>query len=106
MTAAAAAELNRLRWRCRRGMRELDVLLERYLRERWPASDAGTRAAFLRLLDLPDPELADYCLRRAPVGDPALARLVAEITELAELSARAAVYQRESGRSDPPERDP
>ncbi|MCX7056065.1 MAG: succinate dehydrogenase assembly factor 2 [Proteobacteria bacterium] len=105
MPIAAAAELNRLRWRCRRGMRELDVLLERYLAQRWPSASAESHAAFLRLLELPDPELADYCLRRAPIADPSLAELIAEITELAELSARQAVYQPESGRPDPPERD-
>ena len=101
-----AAELNRLRWRCRRGMRELDVLLERYLRDHWPAADPGRRATFLRLLELPDPELADLCLGRAAAADPGLAAVVGEITHFAELSAGAPVYQPVSGRSDPPERDP
>jgi antitoxin CptB len=105
LTVPAAAELNRLRWRCRRGMRELDVLLERYLRERWPSAGAESHEAFLRLLELPDPEIADYCLRRVPVADPSLAGLIAVITQLAELSARSGVYQPESGRPDPPERD-
>ncbi len=106
MTAAAAAELNRVRWRCRRGMRELDVLFERYLAQRWPTAGEGRRAAFLQLLEMPDPELADHLLRSLPLADPALAGLATEITELAELSAGAAVYQPESGRPDPPERGP
>lgn len=105
MTATAAAELNRLRWRCRRGMRELDVLLERYVRDHWPGADAERRAAFLRLLDLPDPELADLCLGRVATADPALAAVVGEITHIAELSACRPVYQPESGRPVPPERD-
>jgi len=106
LTRDTAAERNRLRWRCRRGMRELDVLLERYLAERWSAADAARRDAFERLLELPDPDLADLCLRRAPAPDPTLAGIVAEITHLAELSAGGAVYQPESGRPDPPERVP
>jgi len=31
-----APELGKLRWRCRRGMKELDVLLARYVDERFP----------------------------------------------------------------------
>jgi antitoxin CptB len=105
LSAAAAAELNRLRWRCRRGMRELDVLLERYVRERWPLAGTDRRAAFLRLIELPDPELADLCLGRATTPDADLAAVVGEITHIAELSAAGPVYQPESGRPVPPERD-
>jgi antitoxin CptB len=106
LTAIPAAELNRLRWRCRRGMRELDVLLERYLAERYADATQPRRAAFERLLELPDPELADLCLRRAATADAQLAELVGEITHLSELSSRAPVYQPVSGRPVPPERDP
>lgn len=87
-------------------MRELDVLLERYLAERIPAAGPEQLATFERLLALPDPELADLCLRRSPAPDAALAQLVGEITYLAELSARGPVYQPVSGRVVPPERDP
>ncbi len=86
-------------------MRELDVLLERYLRERWPAADALRREAFLQLLELPDPELADLCLGRRAATDPTLAAVIDEIAQIAELSAAAGVYPTVSGRSDPPERD-
>jgi antitoxin CptB len=53
MTAADAP----LRWRCRRGMRELDQLLGWYLETRYPHSDAAGKAAFSTLLDQQDPEL-------------------------------------------------
>jgi antitoxin CptB len=76
-----SAELNRLRWRCRRGMKELDVLLERYLRHEWTRAPASERAAFLRLLELPDPELAAYCLGRALPGDPEFVALVGRLTD-------------------------
>ena len=46
-----AAELRRLRWRCRRGMRELDQLMLRYLDARWPSASDEERAVFLQLLD-------------------------------------------------------
>lgn len=75
------AEANRLRWRCRRGMKELDVLLQRYLQHDWPDAPASERAAFLRLLELPDPELAAYCLGRDAPADAELAALVGRLTD-------------------------
>lgn len=54
------AHASRLRWRCRRGMRELDQLLGWYLDERYPHADDGAKAAFSTLLEQPDPELWDW----------------------------------------------
>jgi antitoxin CptB len=68
-------EARKLLWRCRRGMKELDVLLERFARERFEHSSSDERRAFARLLDLPDPDLADYFFGHATPEDPALARL-------------------------------
>ncbi|MFZ9652185.1 MAG: succinate dehydrogenase assembly factor 2 [Steroidobacteraceae bacterium] len=75
----APSELGRLRWRCRRGMKELDVLLERWLARHAPSADAGEIAAFERMLDLQDPELARYLLAGEPVADPEFARIVARL---------------------------
>ena len=69
----------RVRWHCRRGMKELDLLLVRWLDAGWPAADDGKRAAFLRLLEAPDPELADWLLNGRRPGDPALATLIDDI---------------------------
>ena len=65
MTAVNAAEMNRLRWRCRRGMRELDVILDRFLVEDHPRLDAAARDAFARLLKVNDPDLYDWILGRS-----------------------------------------
>lgn len=73
------AVTGRLAWRCRRGMKELDVLLSRYLREEWPHADAAARDAFERLLELPDPLLADYLFGRVAPPDDGLARLLATL---------------------------
>jgi antitoxin CptB len=62
-------------WRCRRGMKELDILLERFARERYAGASSEEQAAFTRLLDLPDPELADYFFGHATPTEPDLARL-------------------------------
>ena len=63
-------------WHCRRGMKELDVLLSRYARERYAGAPAGQQAAFEALLQLPDPQIADYLLGYATPPDPALAEVV------------------------------
>jgi succinate dehydrogenase flavin-adding protein (antitoxin of CptAB toxin-antitoxin module) len=80
-------------------MRELDVLLERYLAERWPAASPGERTAFAALLELPDPELAALCLGGAPAPVAALAAVLADITgsRRRELSAPAPVYPVDPG---------
>ena len=47
-------ELKKLRWRCRRGMRELDQLFGRYLDQRWGQAPTAERAVFLQLLETED----------------------------------------------------
>ena len=73
------AEARRLLWRCRRGMKELDVLLERYVRSQVAGASSQDRATLHELLELPDPVLADYLFGHTPVSDPQLAQLVAAI---------------------------
>ncbi len=50
-------ELKRLRWRCRRGMRELDVLLSTFLDREWPGMNADARTEFTALLGVEDDAL-------------------------------------------------
>ncbi len=79
MTDSARAQRDRLRWRCRRGMKELDVLLSRYVEERYDAAPPAERAAFEALLEDQDPQIYAYCLKEAPI--PAhLAALIERIT--------------------------
>jgi len=81
MNAAATppAELNRLRWHCRRGMLELDLLLEGFLDEGYAALDDAGRRLFARLLDYPDQVLIDWFMGNAVPGDAATRALVARI---------------------------
>ena len=81
MDAGADAERKRLKWRCRRGMRELDVLLGRYLAEVWPAASEAQRRAFAALLEWSDPELAALLFGRRCSSDPGIAAVVAACTE-------------------------
>ena len=74
-----SAELARLRWRCRRGMHELDGVLESFAQRALATLDARDLALFERILDLPDPELIAYLLGRSVPADPDIARLVERI---------------------------
>ena len=47
----------RLRWRCRRGMLELDLVLAQFLQRHWLQLTAPQLAEFDALLDLPDQSL-------------------------------------------------
>ena len=69
-------QLSRLRWRCRRGMLENDLMLERFLDARGPALGAEEVAMLDRLLDLPDGDLWDLISGKAEPGDPTLLPLV------------------------------
>ena len=53
-----------LRWQCRRGMRELDQLLVRYLDSHYDTADAAEKSAFAAFLTLSDPELMGYLLQK------------------------------------------
>jgi len=61
-----AAELGKLRWRCRRGMKELDLLLTRYVDERFGSAPQPEQEAFRSLLESQDIALYAYCLGSEP----------------------------------------
>jgi antitoxin CptB len=70
-------ELNRLRWRCRRGLLENDLILARFL-DAWGATmNVDEIAALDRLLDLADNELWDLLAGRAEPEDAAMRPMVA-----------------------------
>ena len=75
-------ELRKLRWRCRRGMRELDQLLERWLDREWRKSPTAQREVFLRLLDTEDDKLWRWFLGHEIADDVEIAALVERIRSL------------------------
>ena len=64
-----ARRLARLRWRCRRGMLENDLVLERFLDARGTAITEDEVAMLDRLLDLTDNDLWDLIAGRAEPDD-------------------------------------
>ena len=73
------SEESRLRWLCRRGMKELDVVMTRYLENRYPQADAKEQAQFRALLQMPDPDLYNLLLGRGVASSPEQACLIAQL---------------------------
>ena len=66
-------EREKLKWKCRRGLLELDIVLDRYL-------EAGEPIAGLsELLDLPDNDLWDIVVGRSDDYQPHLTEVVARL---------------------------
>jgi antitoxin CptB len=62
-------------------MKELDILLQRWLKGRYDEASEVQRAGFEALLELPDPELAAYVLGAMIPPDAQLAAAVREILD-------------------------
>lgn len=65
-------ELERARWRCRRGMLELDIVLQRFLDRDYLQLNNQQLEQFERLLDLPDNDLWDLITGRQVATDSRL----------------------------------
>jgi antitoxin CptB len=72
-------EVRRLRWQCRRGMLELDLLLNRFLDLGFSDLSPAERAAFTRLLAYQDQILYDWLMGHAVAADPKIRDLVVRI---------------------------
>lgn len=68
--ALGPGEINRLRWRCRRGLLENDLFVDRFFRHHEETMTTRQAAGLMALMDLPDNDLLDLLLRRTePQGE-------------------------------------
>ena len=65
-----------MRWLCRRGMKELDVVMSRYLEDFYESASATDQGIFKELLEMPDPDLYSLLLGRGEENDPELMRFI------------------------------
>lgn len=61
-------DLERVRWRARRGLLELDIVLGRFIEQHYAQLDATEKQAFEEMLDMPDNPLWDMIVGRAERG--------------------------------------
>lgn len=72
-------ELNRLRWQCRRGLLENDLILEKFLDRHGDGLSGDRLAVFQSLLQLGDNELWDILSGRvdcSPDADPVVKDMI------------------------------
>lgn len=70
------SEDDRIRWHCRRGLLELDLVLNRFLETRFSQLTPDQKRALTQLLDLPDNDLWDLVIGRAEIDDNGCAEIV------------------------------
>ncbi len=73
------AEQRRLRFQCRRGMLELDVILQPYFERALTELDEAGWREFIALLSEPDPDIYSWLMGYVVPEDPALARAITAI---------------------------
>jgi antitoxin CptB len=69
-------EIDRVRWHCRRGLLELDLVLNDFVENHYQRLTPDQKAALTRLLDLPDNDLWDLVIGRARVDDAGCEEIV------------------------------
>ena len=68
-----------LAWRCRRGLKELDLPLMAYLKDYYGSASPGERKRFHRLVDEPDDHMWRYFYQSVKPEDPELESIVRKI---------------------------
>src|SRR3990167_8879481 len=80
-SALCARHLDRVRWRCRRGLLELDVMLQDFLAQRYVSLTPPEQQAFDLLLETPDVTLLAYLQGDQCPSDKELVEIVAKIRQ-------------------------
>ena len=84
MSSPTSLNPGRLRWQCRRGMLELDLLLEGFLERVYSDLPQGQQRTFCRILEYPDQLLLDWLVGEIIPADPEIRELVARIRNTAK----------------------
>jgi antitoxin CptB len=75
-------EVAHLKWHCRRGMRELDLLLVTYCEQFYATAGEAEQQTFIDLLELQDDLIYDYLFGEKPPDTVAMTALVNKIKKL------------------------
>lgn len=72
--------LQRLRWQCRRGMLELDLVLQAFLDKNYLNLAPGDQELFERLLTYSDQDLYSYLIKRQRIANTAMQALIERVS--------------------------
>ena len=76
------SDISRLRWLCRRGMKELDVVLSSYLDLNYETASADEQRNFKCLLDMQDPDLYALIIGLRPAQDESMKQFIQQLRNL------------------------
>lgn len=76
MMSEMSAEERRLQWHCRRGLKELDVILGPFMDEHYRTLSAEDKATFVRLVACEDMDLFNWFMEQGKPADPGLEHMV------------------------------
>ena len=65
-------KLKKLHWKCRRGMKEIDILFGHYLYQYFKNADIDHQVAFEQMCDIQDPIVMDYLFERSQPESPSV----------------------------------
>ncbi|CAA0087965.1 FAD assembly factor SdhE [Halioglobus japonicus] len=77
-------ELNRMRWAARRGMLELDLVLEPFVTTRYAQLNEQDRQRFQQLMLCEDQDLFTWFMQRVKPDDEELAQIVSQVIQFAQ----------------------
>jgi len=79
------SDMMRLRWRCRRGQKELDIVMNRYLEQVYTDAEPSQKAAFEELLLVEDPTIIDLLMERIEPQNPEQGILLVKLRTIVSL---------------------
>ncbi|MEO0444050.1 MAG: succinate dehydrogenase assembly factor 2 [Pseudomonadota bacterium] len=82
-------EINRLFWASRRGMLELDLILQPFVEKAYPALESSDQVLYKQLLEEQDQDLFVWFLKQQDPDDPNLLRIVNIIREYTHTQSKA-----------------
>ena len=77
---------SQLVWRCRRGVRELDVLFGRFLESDYPTLSSEEQLVFQQLLDVQDPVIMDWLFDKYAPEETEMVVLIRRLQTLSGLN--------------------
>ena len=75
------SEISRLRWLCRRGMKELDMAMLSYLNNFYEQASPAHQSAFKNLLEMQEPELYGLITNKSVAEDESTKEVIQLIRE-------------------------
>ena len=75
------SEKSKLLWRCRRGVKELDVVFTKFVDSSYDGLSEQQKTTFSQLLDIEDPVILSYVLKQATPDDLDMANIIDKIRQ-------------------------